>query len=858
MSVLVIGGGYEGLTAALDCANDEKEEGKEVFFVLRTADIGGLFSKLHLVDGKHPSDILAPLIEQIKENEKIHVFTSSVIERVERDEHSHRFTVSVRRNPIRIDATKCDSCGECWKICPVNVPDRYNEWQSNRNAIYTPGEALSYSYAIERETPFCQATCPVSLDIRGYVGLIADGKFKEAYDLIREKVPFPGVLGRVCTHPCEDRCKRGLVDEPISIAKLKRFVADHVYDNYGDFVIKPEHIPARTGKRVAVIGAGPAGLSAAYDLKSFGFGYDITVFEKLPVAGGMMAAGIPKYRLPGTILEREIDFVRGLGVEIKTGVDVDRDIFEKLRKTYDAVFISVGAHVSVKLRIPGEDLGGVIPGIDFLRGINLGNEVKIGKKVVVVGGGNVAIDAARSALRLGSEVCIVYRRSKAEMPASKEELEAQEEEGIKTIFLANPTRIMGSNRVEGIECVRMELGPPDETGRRRPVPIEGSEFVIDVDTVMPAIGQASDLKFLEGSGVDTPKGRWIGTSKDGRTAVDGIFAGGDAATGAATVIEAIAAGKRAALSINEYLGGEKRADFRVESEIDFLEEYETREKLNLSKNYFALKGFMEHKERGVMPELLVEERITNFNEVELGYEEATAVEEANRCLSCRKCIGCGICAEVCPRDAIEYSQTVERTEIEVEKIIFTAEMEEKNPREEYFMYQNVVTQMEFERILSESGPYGGIIMRPYDGDVPKKIAFIQVLDADEDESSPIAFKLLLQEAKSAKERGVDCCIFAREIYADTEGVKCFKIHNVEVMETEATKNLRLKFAVECEKEEKEEEFDMVVLSVGFSLPEHVKEMGKQIGVKAEEIKCRAPTVEFEIIKTEKDRVFIAV
>ncbi len=842
MSVLVIGGGYAGLKAALDCAATNEDE---VFFALRTPNIGGFFSKLHLVEGKHPSDILSPLVEQIKENAKIHVFTNSMVERVK--EENHDFYVSILRKPIRIDETKCDSCDECWKVCPVKPPDRCNEWLINRNAIYTPEEALSY--AIERETPFCQATCPANVDIRGYAGLIADGRFKEAYDLIRGKLPFPGVLGRVCTHPCEERCKRGLVDEQISIAKLKRFVADYVYEHHGE-EIKPEPVPSTKGKKVAVIGAGPAGLTAAHDLKYFG--YDVTVFEKLPVGGGMMAACIPRYRLPRGTLEREIEFVSDMGVEIKTNVEVDKEMFEGLRKTYDAVFIAVGAHVSGRLGIPGEDLEGVIHGIDFLRALNLGEEVKIGKRVAVVGGGNVAIDAARSALRLGSDVFIVYRRSRAEMPASKEELEALEAEGIKIIFLANPTSILGSSRVEKIECVRMELGPPDDTGRRRPVPVEGSEFVTDVDTVIPTIGQASDLKFLEGSEVDTTKGRWIRTSKDGRTTVEGIFAGGDAATGAATVIEAIAAGKRAALTINEYLSGEQRADFKVECEID-LEEYETQEKLDLSKNYFPLKD-IEDKERAKMPELPVEERIANFNEVELGYDAEMAVEEANRCLSCRKCIGCGICAEVCPRDAIEYEQTEERTELKVEKIILAAELEEKIPPEEY-MYQNVVTQMEFERMLSESGPYGGIIMRPYDGDIPKKIAFIQ---ADEDECSPIAFELLLQEAKSAKERGVESCIFARESQEDTGEIKSLKIHEIKVTETEATKNLSLKYAVEGEKEEKEEEFEMVVLSVGFSLPEHVKEIGKLVGVKPEEIECRMPTVDSEIMKTEKDGVFVAV
>ncbi len=467
----------------------------------------------------------------------------------------------------------------------------------------------------------CQHTCPVELDIPGYVSLIKEGKFTDSYSLIKQRNPLPVVCGRVCHHPCEFKCNRAQVDEPIAIRDLKRFAADYAYSH--DFKYTPK-MKEKKAERVAIIGAGPAGLSAAWDLALEG--YQVTIFEALPVAGGMLAVAIPEYRLPNDMLRKEVRDIEDLGVDIKLNTPVN-DIDKLFADGYKAVFIATGAHQGTKAGIPGEDLPGVYDAIEFLREINLGRPLEVGKKVAVIGGGNSAIDSARVSLRKGAEeVHIFYRREEQDMPAIAEEIEAAKEEGVKLHLLTAPTRVLGKNgEVAGLECIRMELGEFDRSGRKTPNPIKGSEYVVDVDMVIEAIGQKPDTSFIKNGAIETGKGGIVTTDKRTlATSREGVFAGGDVATGPQTVIEAIAAGQRAACSIRRYLQGQ---------DLTPLVERNGYKPIAYSSEPPSEEDIKE-RARAKVHEITASERARSFKEVTLTYSPEEAMEEASRCLRC--------------------------------------------------------------------------------------------------------------------------------------------------------------------------------------------------------------------------------
>ena len=512
-----------------------------------------------------------------------------------------------------IDQDKCIHCGRCIAVC----------WY---DAIERKGK--------EKAAAPCKEACPAGVGVPRYVHAIANGRFKDALAIVVEKIPFPAVCGTVCLHPCEAKCARGRLDEPIAIMDLKRFVAQR---GGSSGKLKKNNM---TGKRVAVIGAGPAGLTAAYYLARLG--HDITVFEASAVPGGMLRV-IPEYRLPGNIIDKDITRIEEAGVRIKTNTNIE-SLDEIQEQGYNAIFIATGAHRESILGIEGESVSGVMTGLSFLNRVKSGKKTELGARVAVIGGGNTAIDAARTASRLGaSEITIFYRRSRDEMPASDEDIEDALSEGVDMEFLVAPTRIQRNNGHLALKCIRRRLGKPDASGRPCPKAIRGSESTFEIDTIIPAIGEMSCVPAKFG----------LKQTKDGvqinpatmAASKDGVFAGGDAVTGSASIIEAIAAGRKAATSIDKFLGGKGIIDEKLEP---------------VRRKVKPLNEMEPLGDEGRVPaaSLSIAKRIKSFDEVKLGYNSALAIKEAKRCLHCDanwvytvnqdKCQGCYNCRVICP------------------------------------------------------------------------------------------------------------------------------------------------------------------------------------------------------------------
>jgi len=490
------------------------------------------------------------------------------------------------------------------------------------------------------QVPPCSFRCPAGNDVVSFVTLAAEGRLEDAWRVLAQTTPFPGTCGRVCPHPCETECNRAQFGEAINIHSIERYIGDLFRDN------PPElKRPPYTGKHIAVIGSGPAGLSCAYQLKMMGNA--VTVFEAHSKPGGMLRVGIPDYRLPPDVLDGEIRRIVDMGVEILTdhrvGVDVS---FQKLMDKFDAVFVAVGFTNSRPLGAEGDDGDDVIPGIEVLRRINLGMKDGVGDKPLVVGGGNTAMDVARSLLRNGRDVSVIYRRTRHEMPAITEEIEELIEEGIEITFLATPVEVIRENgRMTGVKCIRMKLGEPDDSGRRRPVPIEGSEYIIKADCVVTAIGETTDLTFLPDEIL--AKTSWnIPADELGRTLFSKMYAGGDVADGAGTVTAAIGYGRRAAIAIDASLRGEAIPENAAVSPSlrDRTGYVVPFEEINLA--------YFEELPRLEPVPLEIEPRIKTYDEVRQGFSEEDLTREARRCFSCGTCPACDNCFIFCPDVAV--------------------------------------------------------------------------------------------------------------------------------------------------------------------------------------------------------------
>lgn len=865
-AVMVLGAGIGGMQAALDLAN----AGFLVHLVTSDSSIGGKMTQL---DKTFPTNecamcLLGPRMSDCRSHPNIVIHTVTSLEQV--SGRPGDFTVRVRHNPRFVDAVECTGCGDCEAVCPVSVPDVQNIGMSERKAIHRLfPQAVPSAYLVEkRGVPPCRAACPAGTNAQGYVALISQGKFAEALEVVRRRMPFPGVCGRICHHPCEEQCNRADYDDPVAIAGLKRAAWDYGWPGPAaeSVPLSARPAPAEAAGRVAVIGAGPAGLSCAADLRALG--WQVTVFESAPRPGGQMLSSIPRYRLAAEVVERDVEFLLagdGAGsvsgtIELRCGVTVGRDItLDELRRDFGAVLIAIGTQQSRRLPVPGADAKGVLLGLDLLRDINAGRAPDFsGRRVLVIGGGNVAMDVARSALRLGAaRVEAACLESRSEMPAHVWEIAEAEEEGVVLSPSWGPEAVLtgGDGSVRGA-VLRQCVSVFDSEGRFAPVFADGTDREFPCDILVLAIGQAPDLSLL---GPD-PGRSGIEVRRSGMIVIDpvtlattapGVFACGDVAPrhGQGSVVDAVAAGHEAAISIDRYLRGQDLAAGRVQPEQPKLPAPEGRKVLVQRRRQVRLEP--------------ADQRRLDWREVSLGYSAEDAIAEAKRCLNCGVCSECLQCEVACKKVALRHTEQPADEEISVGAIIAAPGFDLFDARTAgqygYGIYPNVLTSIEFERMLSATGPTVGVLARPSDGKHPRRIAFVQCVGSREapgastcgaDYCSAICCMYSVKEAIIAREHDpdVEATIFLLDLRAFGKGFDRYaesaeadyKVRFVRQMvsavrEDPTTQDLVIRYWQEAEGsgvpgEFREERFDLVVLAVGVRPPAGAAPLAERLGI----------------------------
>ncbi len=873
-SVMVVGAGIGGMQAALDLAN----AGLHVTLVEETTAIGGHMAQL---DKTFPTNdcsmcIISPKLIEVDKHLNIDLITGADVTGLEGE--AGNFRVTVHKRPRFVDLDKCNNCGDCLEKCPVEVPSEFDQGTMPRKAIYKRyPQAIPGAMAISKaERPPCVLACPARVNCQGYVALIGDGRFAEAYDLIRERNPFPAACGRICHHPCESQCNRRELDEPVAINPLKRSAADWVA---GQRAAGEDPAPPPVGQidpdkpRVAVIGGGPAGLTAARELTLAG--YPVTLFEAHEKLGGTMLLGIPGYRLPEEVLQRDIAEVVASGFEVKTIMALGRDFTLKSLKEqgYQAAFLAIGctrpailARSTNGSEMKGTDLEGVLLGLDFLRDVKLGQGPALSGKVVVIGGGNVAVDVAMTARRQGAEeVEVVCLESRDKLPAYEWEIRDAVEEGIILNTAWGPQEIVGrEGKVTGVKlqgCTRAF----DEHGRFAPQFDDACFLETDADYVIIAIGQRSDFSFLgAGDPLWDKSKRLIHADKlTLQTNVDWVFAGGDMLSGPASVVEAVAQGHEAAESIGRFLHGADLAAGREKPEPT---------SAPLPEREFPL------KQRAVPPRLPVPER-TGYAEIEQTLDEQAAVAEAKRCLACGICSECMQCVAACTAEAIIHDMLPEDVTVNVGAILLAPGFEPFDPLRRgeygYGTCRNVITSLEFERILSASGPYQGHVLRPSDRTEPKRVAWIQCVGSRDVQSgneycSGVCCMYAIKEAIMATDHvpGLETTIFYNDIRAYGKGFEVYyegakQNYGVRfkrgiisaVKERQQTKNLVLAYVTESG-QVTEEEFDLVVLSVGLRPSESTSPLAEVLGIELDRFGfCRTDSLAPS--RTSKEGIYVA-